>query len=131
MMVAISPACLHTPITSAGIWKTYIILTNFGAQYNATQTKAHGSLFQFQGSQPRHKAGQGLGMRLKNTQYSGTSLVPRPTPFFVLRFAFNIIHGGGRHEKRGRPGNTCHVNDVWWTRGGRRGGGGAQLQITY
>ena len=24
-------------------------------------------------------------------------------------------------EKRGRPGNTCHVDDVWWTRGGRRG----------
>ena len=24
------------------------------------------------------------------------SLVPRPTPFFVLRFAFNIIHGGRR-----------------------------------
>ena len=22
-------------------------------------------------------------------------------------------------EKRGRPGNTYHVNDVWWTRGGR------------
>ena len=54
------------------------------------------------------------------------SLVPRPTPFFVLRFAFSIIHGGER--ARGRPGNTCHVNDVWWTRGGRRGGG-AQLQI--
>ena len=31
-------------------------------------------------------------------------------------------------KKRGRPGNTCHVNDVWWMRGGRRGGG-AQLQI--
>ena len=60
-----------------------------------------------------------------------SSLVPRPTPFFVLRFVFNIIHGGGRaREKRGRPGNTCHVNDVWWTRGGRRGGG-AQLRITY
>ena len=24
-------------------------------------------------------------------------------------------------EKRGRPGNTYHVNDVRWTRSGRRG----------
>ena len=31
-------------------------------------------------------------------------------------------------EKRGRPGNTYHVNDVRWTRGGRRGGG-ARLQV--
>ena len=28
--------------------------------------------------------------------YCFVSLVPRPTPFFVLQFAFNIIHGGGR-----------------------------------
>ena len=27
-------------------------------------------------------------------------------------------------EKRGRPGNTYHMNDVWWLRGGRGGGGG-------
>ena len=25
-----------------------------------------------------------------------SSLVPRPPPFFVLRFAFSIIHGSGR-----------------------------------
>ena len=25
-----------------------------------------------------------------------TSLVPRPPPFFVLQFAFSIIHGSGR-----------------------------------
>jgi len=34
------------------------------------------------------------------------------------------------HEKRERPGNTYHVNDVWWTRGGCRGGG-VHVQITY
>ena len=27
-------------------------------------------------------------------------------------------------EKRGRPGNTYHVNDVRWMRGGHRRGGG-------
>ena len=68
------------------------------------------------------------------------SLVPRPTP--VLRFAFTIIHRSGRvakngeglgtqtkgQKKTGRPGNTYQVNDVWWTRGGRRGDG-AQLQV--
>ena len=43
--------------------------------------------------------------------------------FFVLQFVFSIIHGGGRARKWGRPGNTCHVDDVWWMRGGRRGGG--------
>ena len=62
------------------------------------------------------------------------SLVPRPTPFFVLQFAFSIIHGGvfcalllsciildtnWRTKKRGRPGNeiSCgHVKaatDAW------------------
>ena len=49
------------------------------------------------------------------------SLVPRPPPFFVLRFVFSIIHGSGRHssasvyytehkpknKKRGRPGNEA------------------------
>ena len=44
------------------------------------------------------------------------SLVPRPPPFFVLRFAFSIIHGSGRaryterkpkNKKRGRPGNEA------------------------
>ena len=41
------------------------------------------------------------------------SLVPRPPPFFVLWFAFSIIHGSGRaSEKRGRPGLIHHVNDV-------------------
>ena len=69
------------------------------------------------------------GVKLWLSQFMGfASLVPRPTPFFVLRFAFSIIHGGGRVRKRGRPGNTYHVNDVRWTRGGRRGGG-AQLQV--
>ena len=32
-------------------------------------------------------------------------------------------------ERRGRPGNTYHVNDDWWTWGGRRGGG-VHIQIT-
>ena len=51
------------------------------------------------------------------------SLVPRPPPFFALRFAFSIIHGSGRAGKTGKAGNSYHVNDVRWTRGGRRGGG--------
>ena len=41
------------------------------------------------------------------------SLVPRPPPFFVLRFAFSIIHGSGKRteeqriNKRGRPRNEA------------------------
>ena len=38
------------------------------------------------------------------------SLVPRPPPFYVLRFAFSIIHGSGtqtEEQKRGRPGNEA------------------------
>ena len=31
-------------------------------------------------------------------------------------------------EKRGRSGNTYDVNEVWWMRGGRRGGG-VRIQI--
>ena len=61
-----------------------------------------------------------------------SSLVPRPPPFFVLRFSFSTIQYTEAEEckKRGRPGNTYHVNDIWWTRGGRRGGG-VHVQITY
>ena len=35
---------------------------------------------------------------------------------------YNTLQAEER-KKRGRPGNTCHVNDVWWTQGGGRGGG--------
>ena len=38
------------------------------------------------------------------------SLVPRPPPFYVLRFTFSIIHGSGtqtEEQKRGRPGNEA------------------------
>ena len=59
--------------------------------------------------------------KLIASKMESASLVPRPTLFFVLRFAFDIIHE--EREKRGRPGNTYHVNDVRWTGGGRRGGG--------
>ena len=51
-------------------------------------------------------------------KHAVASLVPRPPPFFVLRFASSIIHRSGRAQKTGRPGNTYHVNDVRWTRGG-------------
>ena len=47
------------------------------------------------------------------------------SPFFVLRFAFSIIHGSGRVWKTGEGhGNSYHVNDVRWTRDGHRGGRG-------
>ena len=36
------------------------------------------------------------------------SLIPRPPPFYVLRFAFSIIHGSGRAW--GRPGNKANVS---------------------
>ena len=57
---------------------------------------------------------------IRPTLISKASLVPRPTPLFVLRFAFNIIHGGAlpppciilnvnrRTKKRGRPGNEAN-----------------------
>ena len=32
-----------------------------------------------------------------------SSLVPSPSPFFVLRFAFSIIHGSGRARSRALP----------------------------
>ena len=39
-----------------------------------------------------------------HTHYIVTShsLVPRPPPFFVLRFSFSIIHGSGRARKTGK-----------------------------
>ena len=39
---------------------------------------------------------------------------------FWSRLVYSIIHKSGRV---GRHGNTYHVNDVRWTRGGRRGEG--------
>ena len=38
------------------------------------------------------------------------SLVPKPPPFFVLWFAFSIIHRSGtqtKEQKWGRPGNEA------------------------
>ena len=43
-----------------------------------------------------------------------SSLVPRPPPFFVLRFAFSIIYGSGRVRKMGKA----------WECGVGGGGGG-------
>ena len=28
--------------------------------------------------------------------------------------------------KAGKPGNTYHVNDIWWMQGGCGGGGGGE-----
>ena len=56
------------------------------------------------------------------------SLVPRPPPFFCssvcVQYNTRMLKSD---EKRGRPGNTYHVNDVRWTQGGH-GGGSAHLQ---
>jgi len=41
-----------------------------------------------------------LCIHLDTCTYS--SLVPRPPPCFVLRFAFSIIHGSGRARKTGK-----------------------------
>ena len=53
-----------------------------------------------------------------------TSLIPRPPPFFVIRFAFRIIHRSWKvgKKKQGRPGNILSRDDVWWKRGGHRAG---------
>ena len=53
------------------------------------------------------------------------SLVPGPPLFFILRFAFSIIHGSGKARKMGKAWEHHHVNDVRWMRGGRRGEGSA------
>ena len=39
------------------------------------------------------------------------SLVPRPPTFFVLRFAFSIIHGSGRARKTGEA--WSHSSREW------------------
>jgi len=40
-----------------------------------------------------------------------TSLVPRPSPFFVLRFSFSIIHGSERARKTGKAWE--HLSCEW------------------
>ena len=50
----------------------------------------------------------------------GFSLVSRPPPLFVLRFAFSTIHGRGRVRKTGKAwSHSSHE----WTLGGCRGEG--------
>ena len=61
--------------------------------------------------------------------YLTISLVPRPPPFFCSS-VFAQYNTRKRHEKWGRPGNTYHMNDIRWTRGGRMGGG-VHVQITH
>ena len=56
-----------------------------------------------------------------------TSLVSRPPLFFVLRFAFSIIHGNGRARKTGKAWSHpsrewCQV-DARWTWKWRKGEG--------
>ena len=68
-----------------------------------------------------HALMNNLYKKLYNKACTIISLVPRPLPFFVLRFAFSIIHGIGRARKTGKAWEHLHVNDVRWTRGGRRG----------
>ena len=67
----------------------------------------------------------GRGVTLLVLTMAFSSLVPRPPSFFLF-FGLRSVYytEAEEREKRGRPGNTYHVNDVWWTRGGRRGGRG-------
>ena len=61
-------------------------------------------------------------------KWTDCSLVPRPPPFFVLRFAFSIIHGSGsgralfrytelklKKKKQGRPGNEARLIANGWS----------------
>ena len=51
------------------------------------------------------------------TQGSHDLIESASSPIFVLQFAFNIIQEVEEREKRERPGNTRHMNDIRWTRG--------------
>ena len=51
-------------------------------------------------------------------RHSLCGLIHRPPPFFSSVCVHNNTRKTG--EKRGRPGSIHHVNDVRWTRGGRR-----------
>ena len=46
---------------------------------------------------------------------------------FVLQFSFSLMHESGRAAKKNKKktkkaGNSYHVHDVRWTRGGHWGG---------
>ena len=49
--------------------------------------------------------------RMHTAQAALYSLVPRPSPFFVLRFAFSIIHGSGRAQRK--PKNRKKMWEAW------------------
>ena len=57
------------------------------------------------------------------TKQEKASLIPRPTLFFVLRFALTIIHGSRRAAKKGASLGELHMSDVRWTQGGHTGHG--------
>ena len=64
-----------------------------------------------------------LALKCRSTS---ASLAPR-TPSFLF---FSSVQYDTRRQKsgevQGRPGNTYHMNYVWWTRGGHVGGGGGR-----
>ena len=55
-----------------------------------------------------------LIMALLEQEWDNASLVPRPPPFFVFRYAFSIIHGSGGVRKTGKA--WSHPSREW-TRG--------------
>ena len=61
-------------------------------------------------------------------RYCKTSLVPRPPLFFVLRFAFSIIHGRGRARKTGKA--WSHPSREWTWGGHREEGPNRKKQYT-
>ena len=58
------------------------------------------------------QSGRGVALLVLTMAFS--SLVPRPPPFFLF-FGLRSVYytEAEEREKRGRPGNTYHVNDVW------------------
>ena len=72
-------------------------------------------LHMVQSSEPKkkmtqYKAGTSL-TQVTGSLYTASfpSLVPRPSPLFVIWFMSKM------HKEQRRPGNTCHMNDVGWT----------------
>ena len=64
------------------------------------------------GVTPSHRCSVVTNCKILVVQRLAFSLVPRPAPFFVLRFAFSIIHGGGRARKTGKYGGPVVHSDV-------------------
>ena len=105
LLLVMSTPFLSTPVSSTpAIVCQYFYVSHFKYFY-FTRISCSASLTTSLPGPAQNIFGRGLETRL--TIMTMASLVPRPPPFFVLRFAFSIIHNTSRSIKEINQGTSA------------------------